>query len=198
MLPPVEVWRSVVLVEGTSDEAALHALAGRMGIDLADDGVGVVPMGGATNIARYLERFGPHDENLRLAGLCDVGEVGAFRRGLERAGIGAPDSIDEMEELGFFVCDADLEDELIRALGVELVEQVIEAAGETMIWRTFQRQPAQRGRTELQQLRRFMGTKSGRKARYGRLLVEALAPTAAPRPLGAVIEWALAESAPPP
>jgi hypothetical protein len=194
MLPPMEGWRSVVLVEGTSDEAALHALAERMGIDLNAHRVGVVAMGGATNIGRHLERFGPHGDDLQLAGLCDIGEVRAFRRALERAGVGPAGSIEEMEQLGFFVCDADLEDELIRTLGADRVEQVIHAAGETTIWRTFQRQPAQRGRTDLQQLRRFMGTKSGRKIRYGRLLVEALDLTAVPRPLAGVVERALAGS----
>ena len=35
-----------------------------------------------------------------------------------------------MESLGFYVCVADLEDELIRSLGRESVEEVIEAHGE--------------------------------------------------------------------
>jgi hypothetical protein len=101
-----------------------------------------------------------------------------------------------MEQLGFFVCDADLEDELIRTLGADGVEQVIRAAGEATIWHTFQRQPAQRGRTRLQQLRRFMGTKSGRKIRYGRLLVEALDLANVPRPLTGVVTRALAGAPP--
>ena len=88
MLPPVEEWRSVVLVEGLSDQAALHTLAERRQIDLAGDGVAVVPIGGATNITRFLELFGPRGYDLRLAGLCDAGEERAFRRGLERAGLG--------------------------------------------------------------------------------------------------------------
>jgi hypothetical protein len=35
-----------------------------------------------------------------------------------------------MERHGFFVCTLDLEDELIRALGIEAVERIIEAEGE--------------------------------------------------------------------
>ena len=43
-----------------------------------------------------------------------------------------------------------------------------------------------------QQLRRFMGTRSGRKARYATLLVEALDDDAIPDPLRAVLAWAVA------
>ena len=80
-----------------------------------------------------------------------------------------------MEALGFYVCVADLEDELIRALGAAAVEQVVDAQGELGSFRTFQKQPAQQGRTVEEQLRRFMGTRSGRKVRYATLLVDALA-----------------------
>ena len=68
-----------------------------------------------------------------------------------------------MEALGFYVCDVDLEDELIRALGTAAVEAIVDAQGELGTFRTFQHQPAQRGRPAEAQLRRFMGTASGRK-----------------------------------
>jgi hypothetical protein len=70
------------------------------------------------------------------------------------------------------------------------VQRVVAAQGELGSFRTFQRQPAQRGRTPEQQLRRFMGTRSGRKIRYGRLLVEALDLAAVPRPLERVLAHA--------
>jgi hypothetical protein len=41
-------------------------------------------------------------------------------------------------------------------------------------FRRFQDQPAQRGRDLHAQLRRFLGTRAGRKVRYGALLVDAL------------------------
>jgi hypothetical protein len=175
--------QTVVLVEGSSDQVALQALAARRGRDLAAAGIAVVPMGGARNLRRFLERFGPGGLNLRLAGLCDAGEEGDFRRGLERAGLGSNLSRADMEALGFYVCVADLEDELIRCLGVAAVEQVVEAQGELGSFRTFQQQPAWRGRSSQEQLRRFIGTHSGRKIRYGRLLVDALELTSVPRPL---------------
>jgi hypothetical protein len=66
--------RTVVLVEGISDQVALEALAERGGRELAAEGSTVVPMGGASNIRRFLERFGPRGLDARLAGLCDAGE----------------------------------------------------------------------------------------------------------------------------
>jgi hypothetical protein len=92
-----------------------------------------------------------------------------------------------MERLGFYVCVADLEDELIRALGAAAVERVIEAQGELSSFRTFQKQPAWRGRTAEEQLRRFIGTHSGRKIQSAASLVGALDLTRVPRPLDGVL-----------
>jgi hypothetical protein len=179
--------QAVVLVEGISDQVALEALAARRGHDLVAAGIAVVPMGGARNIRRFLELFGPRGLDVRLAGLCDAGEEADFRRGLEWAGLGANLSRADMEAVGFYVCVADLEDELIRCLGATRVEQVVEAQGELGSFHTFQQQPAWRGRSPEEQLRRFIGTHSGRKARYARLLVDALELTSVPRPLDRVL-----------
>jgi hypothetical protein len=92
-----------------------------------------------------------------------------------------------MEALGFYVCVADLEDELIRSLGGAVVEQVIDAQGELGSFRTFQKQPAWRGRTLEEQLRRFLGTHRGRKIESAALLVDALDLTRVPRPLDRVL-----------
>jgi hypothetical protein len=168
-----------VLVEGISDRAAVEALAERDGRDLESEGACVIPLGGATSIYRFLEVLGPHGAGLRLLGLCDAGEERYFRRGLERAGLGS----DDLDSLGFFVCVADLEDELIRAAGPGLVEHVIAAEGDLTALRTLQRQPAQRDRSVDQQLHRFMGSIGGRKARYARALVDAVEADRVPRPL---------------
>ncbi|MFG3436109.1 TOPRIM nucleotidyl transferase/hydrolase domain-containing protein [Nonomuraea sp. NPDC047897] len=174
---------TVVLVEGASDRAAIEALAERRGRDLAAEGISLVAMGGATNIGTYVGRFGPRGRDLRLAGLCDVGEEGDFRRSLERAGLGSELGRGDLEALGFFVCVADLEDELIRALGTAAVERVVDAEGELGSFRTLQKQPAWRGSATHDQLRRFMGAGSGRKIRYSGALVAALDPDRVPRPL---------------
>ncbi len=179
--------RAVVLVEGMSDREALEALAERRERSLAAEGVAIVSIGGATNIGRFLERFGPQGLNLRLAGLCDAAEEGYFRRGLERAGFGADLSRADMEELGFYVCVEDLEDELIRSLGVASVQRTVDAQGELGSFRILQKQPAQRGREIDEQLRRFMGTRAGRKSRYARVLVDALDLAHVPRSLDGVL-----------
>ncbi|MBA3380595.1 MAG: ATP-dependent endonuclease, partial [Actinobacteria bacterium] len=93
----------------------------------------------------------------------------------------------EMERLGFYVCVADLEDELIRALGAWSVEQVAETQGDLGSFRTLQKQPAWQGRTTEEQLRRWMGSGGRRKIRYARLLVEALDLSQVPRPLDRVL-----------
>lgn len=164
----------VVLVEGESDRAALETLAVRLGRDLPGERVAVIAMGGATNVAHHLARYGP---GVRLIGLCDANEAAAFRRAFERAG----------REAELFVCDADLEDELIRALGVAEVERVIAEHGELGSLELLRRQPAQRGRSAQAQVRRFMGSQSGRKLRYARLLVQALEVERAPEVLVAVL-----------
>ena len=165
---------TVVLVEGMSDQAAVETLAERSRRDLRGEGVFVVPMGGATNIGHFVDLFGPGGFGVRLAGLCDQGEERDFRRGLDRVG-------------PYFVCVADLEDEMIRALGTRRVEELIEAEGEGGPFLTFTRQPAHRGAVRDQQLRRFMGTRSGRKIRYGRILAAALDLTRVPGPLAGLL-----------
>ena len=176
--------RAVVLVEGISDQRAVATLAQRRGRDLEAEGVSILPIGGAHAIGTYLERFGPRGLDLKVAGLCDVGEEGTFRRALERAGLGANLTRDDMEELGFYVCVADLEDELVRALGSAAVLRIVEAEGELGPFRTFQKQPAKRELRLEEQLWRFMWN---RKIRYAPLLVEALDLGSVPRPLDGLL-----------
>lgn len=179
---------TVVLVEGVSDRVAIDTLAARQGRALQDEGVSVVAMGGATSIGRFLELFGPHGLAVRVTGMCDVGEEGAYRRALARNGLGADLDRAAMAALGFVVCDADLEDELIRALGVDAVEAVVAAQGDHSSWRTLQRQPAQQGVLRERQMRRFLGTRSGRKEHYARVLVEALDLDRVPAPLATLLD----------
>jgi hypothetical protein len=178
---------SVILVEGRSDQSAIEALAARRGRNLGREGVFVVPMGGATNVGSFLDLFGRRGLRARLAGLCDEGEEHVFRHGLARAGLHPGPARRDLERLGFYVCVADLEDEMIRSLGAASVERLIVGQGELASFRTFCRQPAQRDRTREQQLRRFLGTRSGRKIHYGQVLAEALDLTRVPRPLDRVL-----------
>jgi hypothetical protein len=186
-LRTVDNQTAVVLVEGVSDQVALEALAERRGRNLTAEGISIVPMGGAQAIGGFLERFGPQGLDVKMAGLCDAGEEAEFRRGLERAGLGSRLARPDMEQLGFYVCVADLEDELIRALGADAVEQVVDAQGDVGSFRTLQKQPAWQGRPKEEQLRRFMGSGGSRKIRYARLLVDTLDLAQVPRPLDRVL-----------
>jgi hypothetical protein len=179
--------RAIVLVEGESDRAALQALADREGRDLADEGVAIVPMGGVTNTRAFALRYGPHGLGLPLAGLYDAPEEAHVCRGLTDAGLPAARDPHALQELGFFRCTTDLEDELIRGLGVPAVEEVIAAEGEERSLRLLAGMPAQRGWTREAVLRRFLGSQAGRKARYAALLVDALDPDALPVPLTSVL-----------
>jgi hypothetical protein len=184
----VDSW-AVVLVEGVSDRIAVETAAARLGHDLTSEGVSVIPMGGAHAIGRFLATFGPRGANLRLAGLYDEGEEHVIRRALEGVGLssGSPPTRADLEELGFYVCVVDLEDELIRALGAASVEAVVASQGEIDSFRTLQKQPAWRGQSVESQLRRFMGSGGTRKIRYASLLVNALEPDQIPRPLQLVL-----------
>ena len=186
--------RAVVLVEGVSDRAALAVLAERRGMDLAGDGIEIVSMDGITNIGHFLVRYREPGRNVRVAGLYDDAEERFVRRGLRRAGLGGegPGGEDALsrpalEALGFYACSPDLEDELIRALGPEAVEELVEARGELRSFRRLQRQPAQRSRSLHDQLRRLMSGRSGGKARYAAAMAAAVPLERVPRPLDAVL-----------
>lgn len=164
--------RSLLLVEGASDRTALLTLAGRLGRDLT--GVEVVSMGGITNLRRHLDGL-EGDEVVTV--LHDAGETWYVDRTLA-----AHD-----RTVGRFVCDADLEDELVRALGIPQVLEVVAAAGDLDAWLTLRNQPFHRARPESAVLRRFFGTTSGRKDKYAALLAAALHPDRVPTPLAGVL-----------
>lgn len=183
---------AVVLVEGLSDQIAIETLAVRRGRDLAAEGVVVLPMGGAHAAPGFLMQLGPAGANLTLSGLCDAAEERVIRGGLERADLGAPATRRDMEDLNFYVCVEDLEDELIRAVGTKRIERLFAEQGDLGSFRTMQMQPAWRGREVASQMRRFLGSGSRRKLRYARLLVAACDLAAVPRPIDAALGATLA------
>jgi hypothetical protein len=177
-----------VLVEGPSDAAAVQALARRQGHDLEAEAVRIEPMGGYGNLPRFLERYGPSGLGVRLSGLYDAPEERHFRRGLARAGFGSDFTRADLESLGFYACDVNLEDELARALGPPAMEQLLEAQGDLNPFRTYQKQPAHREERLEEQLHGFLWN---RKHEYAVLIVETLALDRMPRPLTAVLAHAL-------
>ncbi|HEX6219662.1 MAG TPA: TOPRIM nucleotidyl transferase/hydrolase domain-containing protein [Acidimicrobiia bacterium] len=176
--------KSVILVEGVSDQRAIETLAMRQHRDLASERAVIIPIAGATNIGRFLDLLGPRGHDVRLAGLCDEAEAAAFQAAFSETGLGSGLDRAAMEELGFFVCSADLEEELIRALGAETMVSLIASQDHLRRFRSFQNQPAQRHKTIEAQLWRWLGN---HKIRYAPLMVEALDMEAVPHPLEGVL-----------
>ena len=160
-----------MLVEGESDRVAVETLAARRGRDLAAEGVAVVAAGGAHALERALREW----RGVRVAGLYDLGEEAAVHRGLERVGA-SPD--------GFFACDPDLEGELVRALGVERMLELVEQRGQLHAFRVYQKQPDKRSRPLEAQLHGWL---HNWKVRYAAALVEALDLDRVPQSLDAVL-----------
>jgi hypothetical protein len=184
---------TVVLVEGPSDGAAVRVLAERLGHDLDAEGVSIVAMGGYGNLGRFLERYGPAGLDVRLAGLYDAPEERHFSRGLARAGFGSSLTRADLEGLGFYACEANLEDELTRALGPAATKELLEMQGELRAFHTYQKQPAHRQEAIEAQLRGFLWN---RKLEYGALIVNTLDLDRIPRPLRRVLAHALPAEAP--
>lgn len=160
-----------MLVEGASDAAALTALARTWGV-----GLDLVVMDGVTNVRRHAARLRAAGDPV-LLGVCDAGE----QRFLDRV----DPALAEV-----FVCDRDLEDELIRGVGTDGALSVLDELDELGRFRTFQGQPEWRGRPVADQLRRFAGTRSGRKAVLAGALATRLGPADTPAVLARLLRRA--------
>lgn len=147
--------RTVVLVEGVSDQIAVEALAERLGRDLEADGVVVVPIGGAQAARKYAARFA--EPGIVLVGLCDFNEREFF--------------VDALPADGVFVCDPDLEAELSTGLASTEIEAAMAEEGELGSFRTFQKQREWRDQPYADQLRRWLSAGYRRKSRYARRFV---------------------------
>lgn len=198
----------LVFVEGRSDAAVVTTLLrarGLVGSDTRDPGetgetgapsddagsaapgeVRVVAMGGVTNLGHHLPSV---DDNGRLevVGLYDAGEAAVVVRALRRHGLPVSE-VNDLERLGFFCCTRDLEDELVRAVGVPAVEASLSRLGLRASFRTFVNQPQWRGRDPVDQLRRFVGAGSGRKLRVATELASLLDEQSTPTPLRMLVD----------
>jgi hypothetical protein len=172
----------LILVEGESDAAAVRALAGLIGCDPGLHQIEIRPAGGVSSFSRVLSDFVRTHPGADFCGMYDVAEERHVRRALAGAAVPIADH-ESTEWFGFFACVADLEDELIRALGAEAVERLLEEQAELHSFRRFQAMPQHRRSPLHHQLHRFLGTRATRKIRSAQRLVEALDPARLPRPL---------------
>ena len=95
--------------------------------------------------------------------LAQVGEEALVRRAIERAGAEA--------DVPVFVCDLDLEDELIRAVTPERVQQLLDSHGTLASFRKLQHQQPWCDKPAHAQLHRFLASGATRKLRYAEELV---------------------------
>ena len=177
--------KTLILVEGESDKAALLAVAARM---QNPDQLSVVAMGGITNIARFIGDAVARE--VPFAGLYDADAEGHVTSALRRAGLVDANLAADLEAFGFFRCDPDLEAEMIAALGVGRVLDVVSGQGEDM--RRFlklRQMPEWRGRSTEDQLVRWFGSGGGRKVRYAKLLGDAMSAESVPAPLRRVLAF---------
>jgi hypothetical protein len=188
---------TIVFVEGVSDQMAVETVAERQGIDLGALGVAVLPVGGAHGLARYAVPFGPLGAGARLLGLCDAAEEEVYRRAVARAGIGSPETRAELADLGFFVCDEDLEDEFIRVIGEDGVEALFASQGDLGSFRSLRSQPVWRDRPIQEQMHRFLGSGGQRKLRYARLFAASVDLARLPDPLRDLLARAQSPGDPP-
>lgn len=171
----------MTLVEGESDAIVVRELFRR-----AQLGAHVVSMDGITNIAHWLDRCASDPTVERVTGLYDTAEEHYVVRALAEQGVvlnaGGPASH------GFFGCDRDLEDELIRAVGTDRAVASLAAVGLSGTFQTFAQQPQWRERPPAAQLRRFAGAGAGRKALLAEHLAGLLEPADVPAPLAALVD----------
>ncbi|MDQ0614837.1 hypothetical protein QF046_002478 [Microbacterium sp. W4I4] len=184
---------TVVLFEGRSDRLAFEALAQRRGANLA--AVDLVELDGITNLRTRLSTLST--TGARVFVLFDAAEqryVSGVRRALGLTGAADEPDPHELDAIGFFGCERDLEEEVIRAAGPELVLETLAVRGELERFRVFQRQPAQRVRSVEEQLHRFAGTAAGRKSRFAADVIEVMPIERMPRPLMRLLDATLNQS----
>lgn len=185
-MPPAPEVPALVLLEGPSDVAALEAVLAARGPEVTGTAYRLVDLGGVTNTGRQLRAAARRDPPPRVVGLCDEGEAWVVVRALREVGRDVPD-VRDLPRHGFFVCRRDLEEELIRALGVEACLALLDGMALGHRFRAFSRQRAWAGRPVEDRLHRFAGIASGRKIRLAGAMAAALGPDQVPPPIADLV-----------
>lgn len=171
--------RTVLLVEGPSDYLAVREAARVLGVDLDANGAAIVSLQGAGLLETYLRLLGPSGLDLELAGLCDLDAETDWQAKLASAGFQINDRA-TMNSAGFYVCDADLEAELVAAHGDQSVLNIIHQDGEGPRFTALANDPRYQGLTQTQLLEVFARKN---KVRRSPRFMGALSPQAIPQPV---------------
>lgn len=102
--------RSLILVEGPSEEIITRRVAELRGINLDREDISIVSLGAANNFPNAYNLFGPNGFNIAVSSLVDKAEAHLLASTL---GVNE----DQLATNNVVICDADLENEYIRALG---------------------------------------------------------------------------------
>ena len=133
--------QGVILVEGDSDKFALEAVAEKVGRNLDGEGITIVSLEGGGGLGTFLGMLGPRGFSLKLAGLCDQDSQSGWIKKLDEAGVGSVLDRAAMERVGFYVCESDLEDELLRALGVDEALEIVQERGDRAAFDFYSQEP---------------------------------------------------------
>ena len=147
----------------------------------------LVDLGGVTNVRRGLRRAPADRPDAVVLGPCDADELRFVERALAEIGFAVRDASD-LPAYGLFVCPADPEDELVRALGPTRTIEVIDRLGLGPMLAAQQQQPAWHDRPVAEQLHRFCGVASGRKELLAGALAHALRPDEVPESLAHLLD----------
>jgi putative ATP-dependent endonuclease of OLD family len=150
--------RRVAFVEGITDYQAVRVVAAKLGRNLDAGGVAVVALDGAASLATFLEIMGPRGLDLAVCGICDADYESDWCSYLTAAGLPAA-SRQDLNALGFYVSDRDLEDELVTALGTTAAQMVFANEGATARFQSYAQQPGNQGMTLHDRIRGFAQSK---------------------------------------
>ena len=170
-----------LLVEGESDKAALQTLATRFGVDVVADDITISVINGAGNFGRAIAEAAAQGH--RVGGLYDEGEERFVAGALNRQ------EGEDLTRQGFFACRRDLEDELIRAIGVAAITPLLESKSDLKGFRAFQGQEAHSSAEPGEQLRRFISATGARKRDYAAVMAAEVAFEDVPEPMSGLINW---------
>lgn len=115
--------RTVVIVEGPSDQILVERVAELRGMSLDRMGVAIFNLDGAELFRKAYEVYGPCGFDIPIVGMVDEDHRIAWA-----AAVGVPAAELEGSGRGFAVCEPDLEAEYVAALGRDFVVAAIAAS----------------------------------------------------------------------
>jgi hypothetical protein len=175
---------TVIFVEGFSDYLAVRTLADTLGVNLDAGGISLLSLEGADLLKHYLSLLGPSGLNVAMRGLCDLDKEAEWAQLLVDAGLAIASRAD-LNHAGFQVCEADLEDELVTAIGEVAAVEVVSQAGESSKFETFKQQPTNAGLSDRGLLLAFIRK---RKIKWAPLLAASVESDDIPTPIADLLE----------